>query len=230
MKQSVVIPFLFYFIGFACSKNQVPENPVTHLRASDVNYSCNGTEKCALPGAKCAGDALTEGDFGVFPCCAFEDFECKFSDRYGIGKFCLPKATYERSIHVCPTGPTCYVNFDRCAGAVNQKYHVWKPCCDKNARCVEDEALGWGRFCKRDPLLHAKSRRPCYGTESEDLYSSTQSLPNTPTGLETTMGTTTITVAETPAVEESGRKPVYNQPGEESVGKRESTKVVTINL
>lgn len=217
MKQSVVfmITFLFSFIGFAHSKNQVPESPATRLRESDINYSCNGTEKCAVPGAKCAGDALTKGDFGVFPCCGLEDFECIFNDHYGKGKFCLPKATYESSIHVSPIGSACYPNFDRCAGAVNQKYHIWKPCCDKSAKCVEDEALGWGRFCKRDPLLHAKSRRPCYGTESEDPDTFTHSLPNTPTEL---------------AAKESGRQPVYNQPGEESVESSESTNVVTINL
>lgn len=61
-------------------------------------------------------------------------------------------ALAETVVHASPyvAAPQCYSENVRFMGAFGHPYYRFMPCCNAEASCVEDQKLGWGKFCKAD--------------------------------------------------------------------------------
>lgn len=113
-------------------------------------------QDCTATNARCAG---AEGfPFVQFtPCCSDGD-ECIENSALGWGKWCVPKDGNGDG----NANNNCYANGQRCQGAPGFPAVEWKPCCDGNAQCVDNAALGWGKWCQTENDNNNQPDDTCY--------------------------------------------------------------------
>jgi hypothetical protein len=134
--------------------------------ASQTVVSSPQWPKCTAPLAKCAAHGNEYVPY--LACCEEEKYECRYAPKLGWGMYCIPKgddsynpvataplpsASPVGKVYTAPSltpalAPKCYENGIKCEGAPGYPYYQWAPCCDADSHCMENNELGWGKFCK----------------------------------------------------------------------------------